>query len=225
LDEQKRGLLGAVSFTSNGKTANTERQTKVLEIVQGLETEFPPSPELLTDPVQAKELLDGPWYLQYTSPSAVGDADRFPDAWKPRNAREGDANVETKSFNAQGSVSAAGIPVVTANRVVVQTIDVDNSRVTNDIGLEWGRLVASGTFRPSLSVPNRALVSFDTFEFQFNIGISIDIGFLFPLIRKVNRSQENGWLETTFVDQDIRIGRGNKGTMFVLTRQQDAVKP
>lgn len=190
-----------------------------------MEADFPPSSELLTDAEQAKKLLDGPWFLQYTSPSEVGDADRFPDAWKPRNAREGDANIEIKPFSAQGSISAAGIPVVTANRVVLQTIDVEQSRVTNDIGLEWGRLVASGRFRPSSSVPNRALVSFDTFKFQFNVGISIDVGFLFPLLRKVSRSQENGWLETTFVDRDIRIGRGNKGTMFVLTRQQDAVKP
>jgi PAP_fibrillin len=155
----------------------------------------------------------------------VGDEDRFPDAWKPRNAEEGDANIETTPFTAQGSVSAAGIPVETANRVVLQTIDVDKSRVTNDIGLEWGRLVAGGTFRPSSTVPNRALVSFDTFQFRFNGGITFDVGFLFPIIKAVRGSQENGWLETTFVDKDVRIGRGNKGTMFVLTRRQDSVKP
>jgi hypothetical protein len=225
LEQQTRALLDAVSFTNNGKSATLDQQTRVLEIVQRLEADFPPRSDLLTDPDQAKQLLDGPWYLQYTSPSVVGDADRFPDAWKPRNAREGEANVETKAFNAQGSVSAAGIPVETANRVVVQTIDVDQSRVTNDIGLEWGRLIASGRFRASPSVPNRALVSFDTFKFQFEGGFSIDVGFLFPIIKFVRRSQENGWLETTFIDQDIRIGRGNKGTMFVLTRQADAVKP
>jgi PAP_fibrillin len=225
VESRKRQLLEAVSYTSNGKSATPEQQAEVLSLVRSLEADFPPSPTLLTDLLQAKEILDGPWYLQYTSPGTVGDEDRFPDAWKPRNAQEGDANIETTPFAARGSVSAAGIPVETANRVVVQTLDVDQSRVTNDIGLEWGRLVAGGTFRPSPTVPNRALVSFDTFQFRFNGGFSFDVGFLFPIVKAIQRSQENGWLETTFVDKDVRIGRGNKGTMFVLTRRQDAVKP
>ena len=216
--------MEAVSFTNNGKTATEEQQTNVLEIVRSLEQDFPPTPRLLSDSNEAA-ILDGVWYLQYTSPSVVGDEDRFPNAWKPNNSKEGDINVETIKFKAQGSVSAAGIPVETANRVVQQNIDVRNTRVTNDIGLEWGRIVASGRFRQSNHVPNRALVSFDTFKMQLHNGLGVDLGFLFPWLAKLHGSKENGWLETTFVDQDVRIGRGNKGTMFVLTRDPAAVKP
>jgi hypothetical protein len=32
-----------------------------------------------------------------------------------------------------------------------------------------------------------------------------------------NRDQQ-GWLDTTYLDQDMRIGRGNEGSVFVLTK-------
>lgn len=221
---QKSDLLQAVSFTSNGKSASPKQQLRVLQIVGKIESKFPPSDRLLSGTSEAK-VLDGVWYLQYTSPSVVGNTDQFPDAWKPEFAKEGDTNIETAKFNAKGSVSAAGIPVETANRVVKQSIDVAASRVTNDVNLEWGTLCASGRFRQSPNVPNRALVSFDVFRIELNAGLVLDFGFLFPLLMFVRRSKENGWLETTFVDDEIRIGRGNKGTLFVLTRDPSAVEP
>jgi hypothetical protein len=36
----------------------------------------------------------------------------------------------------------------------------------------------------------------------------------FPL----NTSQQQGWLDITYLDNDLRIGRGNKGSVFVLTK-------
>lgn len=178
----------------------------------------------MSDPEEA-EILDGVWYLQYTSPSSVGDADQFPDAWKPKNAQEGDSNVETQQFNARGSVSAAGLEVDTSNRIVKQIIDVARSRVTNDVGLDWGRVCVEGSFEQSTSVPNRAVVSFDTCKIEFNNGITLDLGFVFRLIALARGTDKNGWLETTFVDEEMRIGRGNKGTLFVLTRDPRAVQP
>jgi len=223
--QQKNELLEAVSYTSKGKTASPEQQERVLKLVRRLETDFPPSPELLLNPKEA-QVLDGTWYLQYTSPSTVGDVEESSDAWKPVAANEGDSNIETRQFEARGTVSAAGITVDTSNRPVKQIIDVEESRVLNDVALDWGRAQAGGKFRPSPNVPNRALVSFDTAKIDVdNIGLSLDLGFIFPLLSKLRGSKENGWLETTFVDKDLRIGRGNKGTMFVLTRDPEAVKP
>ena len=41
------------------------------------------------------------------------------------------------------------------------------------------------------------------------------------MIGTFRNSRENGWLETTYVDEQWRIGRGNKGTLFILTRDPD----
>jgi hypothetical protein len=75
--QKKKELLEAVSFTENGKTASPETQARVLQIVGEIEKAAPPSPNLLSDPDAAQQ-LGGVWYLQYTSPSVVGDEDQFP---------------------------------------------------------------------------------------------------------------------------------------------------
>lgn len=221
LPQKKKELLDAVSFTSNGKTATPERQAQVLQIVGDIESSTP-TPSLFN---KSDKALDGVWFLQYTSPSDVGDKDEFPNAWKPAVPEEGASNIETKQFKSKGSVSAAGISVDTSNRVVKQIIDTEQSIVTNDVELDFGRVNVSGPFRQSSNVPNRAIVSFDRADITLNTGFTLKLGFLFSIIAVLRGSKDNGWLETTYLGDDMRIGRGNKGTMFVLTRDADAVKP
>ena len=40
----------------------------------------------------------------------------------------------------------------------------------------------------------------------------------FPLDFKIERNEQKGWLEITYLDEDMRIGRGNEGSVFVLTK-------
>jgi PAP_fibrillin len=226
--------LTAVSFTGNGKTATVEQQQNVLQLVRTLELQSRPSTTLLSNPTETeRQLLNGTWFLQYTSPSTIvtgNETSVFPDAWTPVYAKEG--NVETLSSAAAaprgGTVTAAGVTVDTSNRVVRQTFDIATSTVINQVTTDWGHITVSGTFRPSPNVPNRALVAFDTalIEWKFNmIGFKINLGFVFAILAMIRQSRDNGWLETTYVDERMRLGRGNKGTLFVLTRDQDAVKP
>jgi hypothetical protein len=108
---------------------------------------------------------------------------------------------------------------------VKQIFDVEKGTVVNEVQLDYGVGRAGGAFRQSPNVPNRALVSFDNASITFNNGFVVSFGWVFSILRKLRNSQESGWLETTFLDADMRIGRGNKGTMFVLTRDPEAVKP
>lgn len=149
------------------------------------------------------------------------------DAWKPVNANEGEAQIETRQFTAgTGAVSAQGIKVETANRVVKQSIDAAAARVTNEITLDWGDILVAGSFRPSSTVPYRAVVAFDTADITLASKFKISLGWLFDIIAATKGGiKDNGWLETTYIDDEIRIGRGNKGTMFVLTRDASAVTP
>lgn len=229
IDKMKELLIEAVSGTNNGKSATAAQQLNVLERVQTLETLRPAPDDVLTSPDLLKT-LDGVWYLQYTSPSKVGDSDSFPDAWKPVNVREGLSQIDDRPFlvDRGALVSAAGIPVETANRVVKQIFNVTASRVRNEINLSWGRVEVEGTFRKSDSVSNRAIVGFDSADIYLDSlgGVKIELGWIFktvlPLVR--GGSRDNGWIETTFVDDDIRIARGNRGTLFILTRDPNVVK-
>jgi PAP_fibrillin len=185
----------------------------VLDIVRSLETKSPPSKALLTDPKEA-QILDGVWYLHYTSPSDPsliddGVSDNSPDVWKPQKVEE---KITTTQFKAKGSVNAAGIEVDTSNRVVKQTLHVQKRFVANEIDLDFGNVVVGGPFRPSDNVPCRAVVSFQKCDITLKNGFTFKLGFLFRLLALARGTNESGWLETTFIDSDMRIGRGNKGT-------------
>jgi hypothetical protein len=149
------------------------------------------------------------------------------DAWTPSNSDEGASKIDTKAYNnVQGSIGASGIIVDTSNRLTTQIFDVEKKAVSNFVEQDFGSVTVGGTFRASESVTNRAIISFTYVEISFNNGFVINLGFLFPILALLRGgTKDNGWLETTYLDSDMRIGRGNKGTLFVLTRDRDALRP
>ena len=186
-----------------------------------------PTDNLLIDLEGEARKLDGCWYLQYTSPSELenGTQDQFPDAWKPSVAET--SNITTERFGQSGAVSAGGIKVETNDRVVQQIIDVEKSRVSNVICLDFGTLRVSGSFERSDVSPLRVVVSFDELKIKLDNlgGLELSFDLIFTLTSIIKGTKQSGWLETTYLSDEIRIGRGNKGTMFVLTRDQRAVSP
>ena len=239
---QKLELLNAIRGTNNGKNAGPQQQIQILQLVRDIEMT---QPNISLCDANVVALLNGTWYLQYTSPSEVNvtvpqnasssSSSTASYVWEPNNAQL--ENVETRRFNAQGTVSAAGITIDTSNQTLVQQIfNTDASTVMNriyfsksynnnnddDRSLRYA--VAGGTYRPSAQQANRAIVAFDTAYIHVPIrnqtAITLPLGWFFnvlSLFRKGNR--DNGWLETTYIDTSLRIGRGNKGTMFILTRE------
>jgi len=200
----------------------------VLQLVGELEGIAPPPEDLLSNPDEACR-LDGCWYLQYTSPSdlQLGEDDQFPDAWKPASPVEPTMkDIPLKNeFDQSGAISAEGIKVDASNREVQQNINVAKSRVSNVIEQGFGTLSVSGDFRQSDLVPRRVIIGFDELEITLDQlgGLKLNFGFIFSLVALARGTKDNGWLETTFVSDRIRIGRGNKGTMFVLTRELGVV--
>lgn len=218
-NDLERGLLLTISGTQNGKTADEPTQERVLSIVKELETTFAPKETLLTNPKDA-EILDGDWWLQFT----MND-----DSFSVVDGSEGDSKITTKQFkkDAQGSISAGGIKVDNDNsggNPARQSFDVANGRVVNEIETGIGLVTVGIAFRPSTSVPRRALAAFDTGKIATKVGISISLDWIFDLRAKIKGSKESGWLETTYVSPSMRLGRGNKGSVFVLTRDKDLSK-
>jgi len=181
--------------------------------------------------------LEGVWFLKYTSPSSIDDDDNDNDnntdeeeedtttdeagEWKPTIAES--SVIETRQIKSKGSVSAAGITVDVSNKDTRQILnfdDVENPTIYNEVELEYGMVVVGGGLRPSDRVYNRAIASFTDCKFILNNPkITLDASFLFAILSAVRGTPDAGWLETTYVDGDLRIGRGNKGTMFILTRE------
>lgn len=75
------------------------------------------------------------------------------------------------------------------------------------------------------TVKTRAVVAFDRADIALKSGVVLRLGFLFSIIAAFRGGiKDNGWLETTYLDDEMRIGRGNKGSLFILTRKNDAVQ-
>jgi len=240
INEKKRDLLQSISNTNSGKTATTEQQRSILSQVRQIETSNPPPSTLFTDKTQI-EKLDGVWFLKYTSPSSIDDDDDDADSdddadddgadeekgeeddeqWTPTIAE--DSKIETRQIRMQGSVSAAGITVDVSNKDTRQIFNFDSDgevTVSNEVELDFGMVVVGGGVRPSDLVYNRLIVSFTVCQLILKNGFILDLGFLFAILSIVRGTPDAGWLETTYVDDDIRLGRGNKGTMFILTREK-----
>lgn len=157
-------MLSLISNTANGKDATKTQQRQILNIVRDLETQNPPDSDILTNPAKSKMLVDGVWYLQYTSPSEVEDDDGDYDnesssvqdeskVWKP-SVNE-DPKIETKQFKAKGSVSAVGIKVDVSNRLPKQIFELDKGLFYNEVSLDFGLVRVGGPFKLSEKVPNR----------------------------------------------------------------------
>jgi PAP_fibrillin len=224
LEAAKVELLQTISSTKSGKDASLEIQTSVLRLVNYLETQAGPSKTLLTNPAEAVA-IDGVWYLQYTQPSDIGVSDIEP--WTPESSTFGPiSKIDTRPADNKGTVSFLGMIAVDAsNRLTTQTIDFKESTLANFVEQDFGSVLVRGSFELD-TVPNRVVVSFEKCEITLKNGFVIDLSFLFSLRAALKGGNKaGGWLETTYLDEDMRIGRGNRGSLFILTRDAMAVTP
>mmetsp|Transcript_3950 Transcript_3950/g.8619 ORF Transcript_3950/g.8619 Transcript_3950/m.8619 type:complete len:295 (-) Transcript_3950:1409-2293(-) len=224
----KRELLETISNTENGKESPLETQIRVLGLVDYLETKAPVSKTLLTDPSES-DLVDGTWFLQYTQPSEPEGVDMENDIqpWTPEESSlDVTKQLDTRKANNEGAVSFLGVVRVdTSNKLTTQTIGVEEKIFANAVEQDFGTIQVKGFFEFD-SVPNRIIASFDNGTLTLKNGFVIDFSFLFALRATLKGGvKAGGWLETTYVDDEIRIGRGNRGSLFVLSRDKDTVTP
>lgn len=216
--ELELNLLESISNTQYGKAATPSQQRNVLNQIAELESTFPAPPV-----TEVFSQIDGTWFLQYTSPSELEDGeddenDSVP-SWK--NAEE---NITSKKFKAKGSVSAAGIEVDVSKQPPKQIIDASKKTFFNEVSLEKAFVRVGGPFRLSKNNEKRIVAAFKICEIDLKF-IKLDLGFLFKLIALARGTEDSGWLETTYLSDDVRVGRGNRGSMFILTRDEGAVSP
>jgi len=99
-----------------------------------------------------------------------------------------------------------------------QAIDMNRSRVRNVVSVELrrplpvkGSLIVDVGFKPNRSDERRIDVKFDSCRLQLQnspIDITFPLGIVGP----------TGWLRTGYIDDTMRITRGHKGSVFILSR-------
>ncbi len=191
---QKAVLLEAIAPTNRGLLANTQDKQAILAAIAVLE-DLNPTPY----PLEASELLNGDWRLLYTTSNALLNLDRIP-------------------LCRLGQIYQC---------IRVQTNTVYN--IAEIYGLPYleGIVSVAAKFEP-LSI-RRIQVKFERSIFGLKSLIAyksptdfigqIESGkkftaFDFP----IESSEQQGWLDITYIDSDLRIGRGNEGSVFVLAK-------
>ena len=191
---RKENLINAIAPVNRGLQMSENQRKMIFSAVAYLE-ELNPTPA----PTQAPELLDGNWLLLFTTSQELLGIDRFP-LYKLGNIYQCLRVSEGKIFNVaeiKGLPLLSGLVSVCANFTVVYD---------KQVKVNFERLVAGSQTLIGYQDVNSFI---DTLRSPKKL-LAIDF--------QIKREDQKGWLETTYLDQDLRIGRGNEGNLFVLRK-------
>ncbi len=190
----KANLINAIAPVNRGLQMSENQRKAIFSAVVYLE-DLNPTPA----PNQTPELLDGNWLLLFTTSQELLGIDRFP-LYKLGNIYQCLRVAEGKIFNVaeiKGLPLLSGLVSVCANFTIVSE---------KRVKVDFERLVAG----------SQSLIGYQ--DVNSFIDTLRSPKKLFAIDFQIKREDQKGWLETTYLDQDLRIGRGNEGNLFVLRR-------
>lgn len=191
---EKAALLEAIAGKNRGLLATESDKQAILMAIARLEDRNP-TPR----PVEASDLLDGNWRLLYTTSKGLLNIDQLPllklgQIYQCIRAKTKSVYNIAEVYGLpylEGLVSvSAGFEPVSERRVQVKFY-------RSIFGLQ--RLIGYQS-------PGNLVEQIDTGKNFAAIDINLD-----------SRNQQ-GWLDITYLDNDLRIGRGNEGSVYVLTK-------
>ena len=192
----KAELLEAIAGKNRGLLANEIDNVRVLAAIQEMEDANPTS-----QPLKAKDLLEGDWRLLYTTSKGILGLDRFP-LFKLGQIYQCVRTTEAKIYNIAEIV---GLPLLEGLVSVAATFEPVSDRRIN---VMFERYI----------VGLQRFVGYNTPK-EFIRQIESGKKFL-PLDFSIDNRDRAGWLDITYLDHDMRIGRGNEGNVFVLTKEE-----
>ncbi len=192
---RKAELLEAIAGKNRGLLASEIDNVRVLSAIQQLEDDNPTK-----KPLEAKNLLNGDWRLLYTTSKGILGLDRFP-LFKLGQIYQCIRVSEARVYNIAEIV---GLPMLEGLVSVAATFEPVSERRVNVM------------FERSII----GLQRFLSYQNPAKLIQQIESGKKFlPIDFKIDRGEQKGWLDTTYLDEDMRIGRGNEGNVFVLTKE------
>ncbi|MBD1905033.1 PAP/fibrillin family protein [Funiculus sociatus GB2-A5] len=191
---RKAALLEAIAFQNRGLLATETDKTAILAAVAQLE-DINPTPR----PVEAADLLDGNWRLLYTTSRGLLNIDQVP-LLKLGQIYQ---CIRAKSAKIYNIAEVYGLPYLEGIVSVTARFDPVSER----------RVLVK--FERSISGLQR-LIGYNS-PSDFIQQIESGKNFL-ALDFSIESRDQKGWLDITYLDNDLRIGRGNEGSVFVLTK-------
>ncbi|MGB7709661.1 MAG: PAP/fibrillin family protein [Microcoleus sp.] len=191
----KSGLLEIIAGKNRGLLATASDKQAILSAIAQLE-DYNPTPR----PVEAAELLNGDWRLLYTTSRALLNLDGFP-LLKLGQIYQCVRVAESKIYNI---AELYGLPYLEGIVSVAAKFEPTSER---RVQVKFERSILG----------LRSLIGYESpvkFINEIESGkkfVAVDFG--------LDAREQQGWLDITYLDSDLRIGRGNEGSVFVLTKE------
>ncbi len=193
----KTKLLAALAGINRGiLTTDRTRQT-ILTTIAELEARNPHPQPFIT----AVELLAGNWRLLYTSSQSLLGIDRLP-LLTLGNIYQCIRPATSAIYN----IAEVTSPIPAFNglvAIVANFTPVSDARVN----VRFNRSLISLQSLLKYSDPDRFIAAIAAGQKFTAIDLKID-----------RQTNEPAWLDITYLDETLRIGRGNEGNVFVLTK-------
>ncbi len=190
----KSALLEAIAGKNRGLLATDPDKQAIESAIVQLEDQNP-----TPHPVESRELLDGNWRLLYTTSRGILGIDQLPLLKLGQIYQY--IQYETKSI--YNIAEVYGLPYLEGLFSVAARFEPTSAR---RVQVKFERSIFGLQRLIGYQSPENLIQQIEMNQKFAAIDISLD-----------NREQQ-GWLETTYLDEDLRIGRGNEGNVFVLTR-------
>ncbi len=190
----KAELLEAIAGKNRGLLATEADKAAILVAVSRLEDRNP-TPR----PVEAGDLLEGNWRLLYTTSQGLLGIGRFPVVQLGQIYQ----CVRTSAAKIYNIAEVSGLPYLEGLVSVAARFEPVSER---RVDVKFERAITGLQRLIGYQSPN-------DFIRQIDMGkkfLALDFG--------IENRDQRGWLDITYLDHDLRIGRGNEGSVFVLTK-------
>ena len=198
----KTELLEAVASTNRGLLASRTDQQTIQSLAATLEDRNP-HPE----PLAATAQLNGIWRLLYTTSDELLGIDRFP-LYQLGQIYQCIYLDETRIYNIAEVVGLPQLSGLVSGGASFEAVSTKRVNVAFERGV-FGLQTLLGYESPKQFIQKLQ----DQNKFPWWQGIDF----------RINRDRQAGWLEVTYLDDDLRIGRGNQGSLFVLRKVKTSI--
>ncbi|KAL4019753.1 chromoplast-specific carotenoid-associated protein, chromoplastic [Cucumis melo var. makuwa] len=221
----KKALVDSFYGTDRGLRVSRDTRAEIVELITQLESKNP-----TPAPTEALTLLNGKWILQYTSFSGL-----FPllsrNTLPLVKVEEISQTIDSENLTVQNSVQFSG-PLATTSITTNAKFEV-RSPLRVHIKFEEG-VIGTPQLTDSIVIPDN--VDFlgqkiDLSPFNGIISsiqdtasnVAKTISSQPPLKFSISNTKVESWLLTTYLDEDLRISRGDGGSVFVLLKEGSAL--
>ena len=190
----KSELLEAIAGKNRGLLSTKQEKQAILMAIAQLEDRNP-TPR----PIEAGELLDGNWRLLYTTSKGLLNIDQLP-LLKLGQIYQ---CIRVKTQSVYNIAEIYGLPYLEGIVSVVAKFEPVSER---RVQVKFERSIVGLQRLIAYQSPTDFIQQIEA-EKKF---VAIDT--------KLDSSRQQGWLDITYLDTDMRIGRGNEGSVFVLSK-------